>query len=44
MADIEWARTEDAPFKEKFGGTFTVRTLWEAVNGAKAQVVEIAPG
>jgi len=41
MADIEWALTEDAPVKEKFGGTIKVRTLWQAPSGATAQVVEI---
>jgi hypothetical protein len=44
MPDIEWASSEDVPAREKFGGTFKVRTLWEAAKGAKAQVVEIAPG
>ena len=44
MPDIEWALTEDAPVKEKFGGTIKVRTLWQAPSGATAQVVEIDPG
>lgn len=44
MAEIEWAKSEDAPVKEKFGGTFRVRTLWDGSNGAKAQLVEIAAG
>ena len=44
MAEIEWATTEDAPLKEKFGGTIRVRTLWRAANGATAQIVEIDPG
>jgi hypothetical protein len=44
MSDIEWATTEDAPVKEKFGGTVRVRTLWEASNGAKAKVVELDAG
>ena len=44
MPDIEWALTEDAPVKEKFGGTIKVRTLWQAQSGATAQVVEIDPG
>jgi anti-sigma factor ChrR (cupin superfamily) len=44
MSDIEWASTEDAPVKEKFGGTVRVRTLWEAADGAKAQVVELDAG
>ena len=44
MAEIEWALTEDASVKEKFGGTIRVRTLWQAPNGATAQVVEIDPG
>ena len=44
MSEIEWARTEDAPAKEKFGGTVRVRTLWQAGNGAKAQVVEFDAG
>jgi hypothetical protein len=44
MSEIEWASIEGAPLKEKFGGTIRVRTLWEAANGAKAQVVEIEAG
>ena len=44
MSAIEWASTDTAPLKEKFGGSFKVRTLWEAPNGAKAQVVEIDAG
>ena len=44
MPEIEWALTEDAPVKEKFGGTIKVRTLWQAPSGATAQVVEIDPG
>ena len=44
MPDVEWALTEDAPVKKKFGGTIRVRTLWQAPNGAAAQVVEIDPG
>ena len=44
MPDIEWARLEDAPVKEKFGGTIRVRTLWKASGGAMAQFVEIDPG
>ncbi len=44
MADIEWARVEDAPVKEKFGGTVRVRTLWRSTSGATAQVVELDPG
>ena len=44
MSKIEWATYIDAPVKEKFGGAIKVRTLWEAANGAKAQVVDIEPG
>jgi anti-sigma factor ChrR (cupin superfamily) len=44
MAEVEWAHTDDAPMKEKFGGTVRVRTLWRGPNGAAAQVVEIEPG
>jgi anti-sigma factor ChrR (cupin superfamily) len=44
MSEIEWASTEDAHVKEVFGGTIRVRTLWEAANGAKAQVVELDAG
>ena len=44
MAEVEWATTEEAPIKEKFDGTVRVRTLWEATNGAKAQVVELDAG
>ena len=44
MSQIEWATFEDAPVKEKFGGTIRVRMLWEAANGAKAQVVDIDAG
>lgn len=44
MAEVEWARVEDAEIKEKFGGTIRVRTLWQAANGAIAQFVEIDPG
>ena len=44
MSQIEWATFEDAPVKEKFGGTIRVRTLREAANGAKAQVVDIDAG
>lgn len=44
MPEIEWARVEDAPTKEKFGGTVRVRTLWRAPSGAKAQIVELDPG
>ena len=44
MAEIEWSRTEDAPVKEKFGGTIKVRTLWRSPSGAAAQVVEIDAG
>ncbi len=44
MPEIEWARTEDAPVKEKFGGTIRVLTLWRSPSGATAQVVEIDAG
>ena len=44
MPEVEWARTEEAPVKEKFGGTIRVRTLWQSSIGAKAQVVEISAG
>ena len=44
MPEVEWVRVEDAPVKEKFGGTVRVRTLWQSVDGAKAQVVEIDAG
>jgi anti-sigma factor ChrR (cupin superfamily) len=44
MSEIEWASTADAPIKEKFGGSVRVRSLWQAGNGAKAQVVEFDPG
>jgi anti-sigma factor ChrR (cupin superfamily) len=44
MPDVEWARAEDAPVKEKFGGSIRVRTLWRSSNGATAQVVDIDPG
>ena len=44
MSDVEWARVEDAPVKEKFGGGIRVRTLWQSSIGAKAQFVEIAAG
>jgi ChrR Cupin-like domain len=44
MPAVEWARLEDAPVKEKFGGSIRVRTLWQSANGAKAQFVEIDPG
>jgi len=44
MAEIEWASINDAPVKEKFGGTVRVRTLWQQENGAVAQVVEIDAG
>jgi anti-sigma factor ChrR (cupin superfamily) len=44
MTDVEWGSVEDAPVKEKFGGTVRVRTIWEGSNGAKAQHVEIDPG
>jgi hypothetical protein len=44
MADVEWGSIEDAPAKEKFGGTIRVRTLWEGSDSAKAQFVEIDPG
>lgn len=44
MPEVEWARVEDAPVKEKFGGTVRVRTLWQATDGAIAQVVEIDAG
>ena len=37
MPEVEWALTQDAPVKEKFGGTIKVRTLWQAPNGATAQ-------
>jgi hypothetical protein len=42
MPEIEWTRTEDAPVKEKFGGTVRVRTLWQS-EGAAAQIVELDP-
>jgi ChrR Cupin-like domain len=44
MADIEWASSEEALVREKFGGSFRVRTLWDGSNGAKAQLVEISAG
>ena len=44
MSEIEWAGIAEASVKEKFGGTVRVRTLWEAENGAKAQVVELDAG
>lgn len=44
MSKVEWAQTENAPCKEKFGGTVRVRTLWQSKSGATAQVVEIDPG
>ncbi len=44
MPEIEWARIEDAPVKEKFGGTVRVRTLWRSTDGPTAQVVEFDPG
>lgn len=44
MSDIEWASTEAAPLKEKFGGTVRVRTLWRSTAGQVAQVVEFDPG
>src|SRR6266536_157544 len=44
MQDVEWARLEDAPVREKFGGTIRVRTLWQSTDRATAQVVEIAAG
>jgi anti-sigma factor ChrR (cupin superfamily) len=44
MPEIEWASTEDAPVKEKFGGTVRVRTLWRSSDGPTAQVVELDPG
>jgi hypothetical protein len=44
MSDVQWARLEDAPVKEKFGGTIRGRTLWQSSDGAMAQVVEIDPG
>ena len=44
MSEIEWASTEDAPVKEKFGGTVRVRTLWRSNDGPVAQVVELDPG
>ena len=44
MAKIEWGHSDDAPVKEKFGGSVKVRTLWQKVGGAKAQVVEFEPG
>ena len=43
MGEVEWASIEDAPVKEKFGGTVRVRTLWSG-GGAKAQVVELDAG
>ncbi len=43
-AEIEWTHVDDAPLKEKFGGTVRVRTLWQSSSGAKAQVVEIDAG
>ncbi|MDQ2856744.1 MAG: cupin domain-containing protein [Acidobacteriota bacterium] len=42
--EVEWAWVEDAPVREKFGGTVRVRTLWQSPSGAKAQVVEIDAG
>jgi hypothetical protein len=44
MAEVEWGSIEDAPVKEKFGGSIRVRTIWESSDGAKAQFVEIDPG
>src|SRR5437762_804296 len=44
MADVEWASIEDAPVKEKFGGSIRVRTIWRSSEGATAQYVEIDPG
>jgi anti-sigma factor ChrR (cupin superfamily) len=41
---IEWTSVDEAPVKEKFGGTVRVRTLWRGSNGAIAQVVELDPG
>jgi len=44
MGEIEWSNVEDAEVKEKFGGTVRVRTLWQAPDGATAQVVELDAG
>jgi len=44
MSEIEWALSEDALVKEKFGGTVRVRTLWRSSDGPVAQVVELDPG
>ena len=44
MSAVEWAFEKDVPVKEKFGGSIRVRTLWQAGNGAAAQVVDIDPG
>ena len=43
MAEVSWARLEDAPVREPYRGV-RVRTLWEGEDGAKAQVVEIDAG
>jgi anti-sigma factor ChrR (cupin superfamily) len=43
MAGIEWARAEDSPAIERAPG-FRIRDLWRSGSGAKAQLVEIAPG
>ena len=40
---LSWIASSDATAVERFAG-FRVRNLWAGSNGAKAQLVEIAPG
>lgn len=43
MEEIVWASVQETPARELFKGVHA-RMLWQGENGAKAAVVEIAPG
>jgi anti-sigma factor ChrR (cupin superfamily) len=43
IEEVSWASLTDVPEEERAAG-IRVRTLWKHERGAKAQVVEFAPG
>lgn len=43
MEEIVWASVQETPARKLFEGVHA-RMLWQGENGAKAAVVEIAPG
>ncbi|HEY7126958.1 MAG TPA: cupin domain-containing protein [Ktedonobacterales bacterium] len=43
MSDIVWASAQEQPARNLYPGV-TSRRLWQGANGAKALLVEIAPG